>query len=408
MAHRETTAPFVGHHPANHEGSIKTPIYPTSTFKFSSAEEGAAHMETAYGVPGAAAPKGPNAIYSRLSNPTLSAAEQRLSAWDESEDAAFFASGMAAITTTFLAWTSADRPLWFCPPLYGGSEHFIREILPGMGVRVVEVDHLDHLDAILEREGGRKPGMIYLETPANPTMQIHRIRTAADWARQHESEDHRMIVGVDNTYLGPILQRPLEHGADVLVYSATKYIGGHSDLIAGAASGKADAVARIREYRHFLGGMADPNTCWMLMRSMETLAIRVRHQQDVAEQVFAHLRNHPNVQRFISAWSVDLSDSNKAVAEEQMLGGGAMAAFEVAGGRAGAFRVLNAFKHFQLAVSLGSTESLAEHPASMTHAGVPPEVKAQYGISEGLIRISVGIERPEDLIADLDQALGQV
>lgn len=408
MAHRETTAPFVGHHPANHEGSIKTPIYPTSTFKFSSAEEGAAHMETAYGVPGAAAPKGPNAIYSRLSNPTLSAAEQRLSAWDESEDAAFFASGMAAITTTFLAWTSADRPLWFCPPLYGGSEHFIREILPGMGVHVVEVDHLDHLDAILEREGGRKPGMIYLETPANPTMQIHRIRTAADWARQHESEDHRIIVEVDNTYLGPILQRPLEHGADVLVYSATKYIGGHSDLIAGAASGKADAVARIREYRHFLGGMADPNTCWMLMRSMETLAIRVRHQQDVAEQVFAHLRNHPNVQRFISAWSVDLSDSNKAVAEEQMLGGGAMAAFEVAGGRAGAFRVLNAFKHFQLAVSLGSTESLAEHPASMTHAGVPPEVKAQYGISEGLIRISVGIERPEDLIADLDQALGQV
>lgn len=408
MAHRETTAPFVGHHPADHEGSIKTPIYPTSTFKFSSAEEGAAHMETAYGVPGAATPKGPNAIYSRLSNPTLSAAEQRLSAWDESEGAAFFASGMAAITTTFLAWTSADRPLWFCPPLYGGSEHFIREILPGLGVHVVEVDHLDYLDAILEREGGRKPGMIYLETPANPTMQIHRIRTAADWARQHESEDHRMIVGVDNTYLGPILQRPLEHGADVLVYSATKYIGGHSDLIAGAASGKADAVARIREYRHFLGGMADPNTCWMLMRSMETLAIRVRHQQDVAEQVFSHLRNHPKVQRFISAWSVDLPDGDKAIAEEQMLGGGAMAAFEVAGGRAGAFRVLNAFKHFQLAVSLGSTESLAEHPASMTHAGVPLEVKAQYGISEGLIRISVGIEWPEDLIADLDQALGQV
>ena len=365
-------------------------------------------METAYGVPGAASPSGTNAIYSRLSNPTLSAAEQRLSAWDESEDAAFFASGMAAITTTFLAWTSAERPLWFCPPLYGGSEHFIREILPGMGVHVVEVNHLDHLDAILERKGGRKPGMIYLETPANPTMQIHRIRTAADWARHHETEDHRMIVGVDNTYLGPILQRPLEHGADVLVYSATKYIGGHSDLIAGAASGKTDAVARIREYRHFLGGMADPNTCWMLMRSMETLAIRVRHQQDVAEQVFAHLRNHPKVQRFISAWSEDLSEADKAVAGEQMLGGGAMAAFEVAGGREAAFRVLNAFKHFQLAVSLGSTESLAEHPASMTHAGVPPEVKVQFGITEGLIRISVGIERPEDLIADLDQALAHV
>ena len=186
-----------------------------------------------------------------------------------------------------------------------------------MGVHVVEVDHLEHLDAILERERERKPGMIYLETPANPTMQIHRIRTAADWARQHETEEHRMIVGVDNTYLGPILQRPLEQGADVLVYSATKYIGGHSDLIAGAASGKADAVARIREYRHFLGGMADPNTCWMLMRSMETLAIRVRHQQGVAEQVFAHLRNHPKVQRFISAWAADLPEADKAIAEQQ-------------------------------------------------------------------------------------------
>ncbi len=408
MAHRETTAPFVGHHPVNHEGSIKTPIYPTSTFKFASAEEGAAQMETAYGVPGAAAPREPNAIYSRLSNPTLSAAEQRLAAWDESEEAAFFASGMAAITTTILSWTSADRPLWYCPPLYGGSEHFIREILPSLGVHAIKINHLDHLDATLKREGGRIPGMIYLETPANPTMQIHRIRSATEWARMHEKEDNRIIVGVDNTYLGPILQRPLDHDADVLLYSATKYIGGHSDLISGAASGKSDVVSRIREYRNFLGGVADPNTCWMLLRSMETLAVRVKHQQTVAEKVFAHLRNHPKVDRFISAWSEDLPEADRAVAAEQMIGGGAMAAFEVAGGRAAAFRVLNAFRHFQLAVSLGSTESLAEHPASMTHAGVPADVKAQFGITEGLIRISVGIERPDDLIADLDHALAQV
>jgi len=408
MAHRETIAPFAGHTPAKHEGSVKAPIYPTSTFKFTSAEEGAAHMESAYGIPGAAKPTTPNAIYSRLSNPTLTAAEQRLAAWDESDEAAFFASGMAAITTSFLAWTGADRPLWFCPPLYGGTDHFIREILPQMGVRVVQVDDLSQLDATLEHEGGRVPGLIHLETPANPTLQLHRIRTAADWARQHETEDHRIIVSVDNTYLGPILQRPLEHGADLLLYSATKYIGGHSDLIAGAASGKSDVVARVREYRHFLGGMADPNTCWLLLRSMETLAVRVEHQQRVAERVFAHLRQHPKVSRFISAWSDDLPESARAIAAEQMMGGGAMAAFEVPGGRPAAFRVLNALKHFQLAVSLGSTESLAEHPASMTHAGVPADVNAQYGITEGLIRISVGIERPEDLIADLDQALALV
>ena len=365
-------------------------------------------METSYGVPGAATPTSPNAIYSRMSNPTMSAAEDRLAAWDESEAAALFASGMAAITTTFLAWTGAARPLWYCPPLYGGTEHFIREILPSMGVHVVEIDQLDHLESVLAQEGGRLPGLIHIETPANPTMQVHRIRTAADWARQHETEAHRIIVSVDNTYLGPLLQRPLEHGADVLLYSATKYIGGHSDLIAGAASGVSDALVRIREYRNFLGGMADPNTCWMLLRSMETLAIRVHHQQAVAEQVFAHLRHHPAIMRFNSAWPADLPESDRVIASEQMIGGGAMAAFEVAGGRAAAFRVLNALKHFQLAVSLGSTESLAEHPASMTHAGVPAEVKAAFGITEGLIRISVGIERPEDLIADLDQALAQI
>lgn len=406
MAHIETTAPFAGHHPAEHLGAVKPPLHPASTFVFPSAEAGAARLETAYGVEGAQPPSEPGYIYSRLSNPTLEVAEKRLAAWDASESAAFFASGMAAISTALLAWSGATRAVWYCEPLYGGTEHFIREILPQWGVDVRALAGLDALDTALAEADGALPGCIYLETPANPTLQLHRIRTAADWARTHEREDHPIQVMVDNTYLGPILQRPLEHGADLLVYSATKYIGGHSDLVAGAVSGRAASVDKVREFRHFLGGMADPHTAWMLARSMETLAIRMERQQATAMHVFDFLRAHPKVTRLRTGWSEDLqTEQDRAIAAEQMRGGGSMGAFEVAGGRTAAFQVLNHLKHFQLAVSLGSTESLAEHPASMTHAGVPNDIKAVHGITEGLIRISIGLEHPDDLIEDLRQAL---
>jgi methionine-gamma-lyase len=352
-------------------------------------------------VPGAEAPERPGYIYSRLSNPTLELAEKRLAAWDASDDALFFASGMAAISTALLAMTKGGGGVAFCPPLYGGTEHFIREILPLWNIHVRELTGgLDDLDDFTVL-----PSCIYLETPANPTLQLHRIQQAADWARAHETPEHPIAVVVDNTYLGPILQRPLEHGADLLVYSATKYIGGHSDLVAGAVSGRQTMVDRVREFRHFLGGMAAPQTAWLLARSMETLAVRVERQQATAGRVFEFLRNHPQVQRLLSGWTEDLSKADQAIAAEQMRGGGSMAAFEVPGGRPAAFAVLNRLKHFQLAVSLGSTESLAEHPASMTHAGVPPEVKAHHGITEGLIRISIGLEHPDDLIEDLRQAL---
>ena len=402
MPHLSTSAPFAGHNPAEHLGAVKPPMHPASTFVFPNAETGAAHLETAYGVPGAEAPERPGYIYSRLSNPTLELAEKRLAAWDASEDALFFASGMAAISTSLLAMTKGGGGVAFCSPLYGGTEHFIREILPLWNIPIRELTGgLDDLESLES-----PPSCIYLETPANPTLQLHRIRQAADWARAHETPDHPIAVVVDNTYLGPILQRPLEHGADLLVYSATKYIGGHSDLVAGAVSGRGAIVDRVREFRHFLGGMAAPQTAWMLARSMETLAVRVERQQATADRVFEFLRNHPKVDKLHSGWQADLhTESDRAIASEQMHGGGSMAAFEVPGGRPAAFAVLNRLKHFQLAVSLGSTESLAEHPASMTHAGVPPEVKAQHGITQGLIRISIGLEHPEDLIDDLRQAL---
>ena len=405
MEHLATRAMFAGYDPAEGKGAVKPPVYLTSTFVFPDAATGAQLMESAYGVEGVEAPADPGFIYSRLSNPTVETAERRLAAWDESEGAAFFSSGMAAISTTLLAWSAADRPVWYCGPLYGGTEHFLREVLPGMGVTVRELPDLESLDHALADAGGVRPGMIYLETPANPTMQQRRIATAAQWAKAHSTGDHPILTVVDNTFLGPILQRPLEHGADLLVYSATKYLGGHSDLVAGAVSGRAEALGKVKEFRSFLGGMIDPHTAWMLSRSMETLHVRVERQQANAKHVAGALRKHPQVHNLRTAWAEDLDPESARIAAEQTLGGGSMLAFDVAGGRKAAFAFLDALKHFKLAVSLGSVESLAEHPASMTHAGVPADIKAATGITEGLIRLSIGLEHPDDLVADLEQAL---
>ena len=410
--HLETKALFAGYNPADNHGAVKPPMHPASTFVFPSAAVGAAHMETAYGVEGAETPPEGGFIYSRLGNPTLSVAEARLAAWDESDAAALFASGMAAISTMLFALTGAEKPLWYVGPLYGGTQHIIDDILPSMGVSVRRLENLDELASLSESDG--LPGMIYLETPANPTLQIHSIKTAADWAKKYTSEDHRIIVAVDNTFLGPILQRPLELGADLNIYSATKYIGGHSDLIAGAVSGEAEAMAKVFEYRTFFGGMADPYTSWMLARSMETLQVRIDRQISSTRLILDHIQVVPGtpvtgINKIYSAWAEDLEGSgdkkSAQISREQQANGGAMFAMEIPGGRKAAFAFLDALQHIQLAVSLGSTESLAEHPYSMTHAGVPVDEKLRHGITEGLVRISIGLEHPDDLIADLDQAL---
>jgi len=410
--HLETRALFAGYEPSENHGAVKPPIHPASTFVFPDAATGAAHMETAYGVEGAETPPDNGFIYSRLGNPTLSVAEKRLATWDESDAAALFASGMAAISTALFAWTGPERALWYVGPLYGGTQHIIDDILPSMGVSVKRMESLDDLDQMTDEDG--IPGMIYLETPANPTLQLHRIKTATDWAKSKTTDEHRVIVAVDNTFLGPIFQRPLELGADLNLYSATKYLGGHSDVIAGAVSGEADAMAKVFEYRTFFGGMADPWTSWMLARSMETLSIRVERQVSSARMILDHIQTAPGkpiygITKIYSAWAEDLAGAgdykSAAIAQEQQANGGGMIAFELPGGRKAAFAFLDSLKHFKLAVSLGSTESLAEHPASMTHAGVPADEKLRHGITEGLVRLSIGLEHPEDLIADIDQAL---
>ena len=411
----ETRSLFAGYDPSENFGAIKPPIHPASTFVFPNAQAGASLMEAAYGIESAEAPEGGGFIYSRLGNPTLTIAEERLASWDGADAAAFFSSGMAAISTTLIAHTSKDRPLYYVGPLYGGTQHIIDHILPEMGVEVVKLDSLNELESMVKLEV--LPGMVYLETPANPTLQLHNIELASKWAKENSTDEERILVVVDNTFLGPIIQRPLELGADLNVYSATKYIGGHSDVIAGGVSGEAEAMAKVYEFRTFFGSMADPWTSWLLARSMETLHIRVERQTESAKKILDFLQETPGVPRsgikcVLSAWEKDLAGKgdykSAAIVQAQQKNGGAMIAFELLGGRKAAHAFLDSLEVFQLAVSLGSTESLAEHPASMTHASVSPEDKERTGITEGLVRLSIGLENADDLIADIEQALEAV
>jgi len=251
--------------------------------------------------------------------------------------------------------------------------------------------------------------MIYVETPANPTNALVDMRRCADLAAGYAAPDgKRPIVLVDNTFLGPLWQKPLQHGADLVLYSLTKYVGGHSDLIAGACLGAEELIAPVRTTRTILGTMADPWTGWLVMRSLETLKLRMTSGMKNARYVAEFLADHPKVRRVYYLGLLPENDPQKEVYRRQCEAAGSTFAFEIDGGEAEAFRLLNALRVVKLAVSLGGTESLAEHPASMTHADISKEAQEAMGITAGLVRLSVGIEHPEDVIADLRQALEAV
>ncbi len=247
--------------------------------------------------------------------------------------------------------------------------------------------------------------MVFVETPANPTNEHADIRACAAFAGEFSSRSRRAVLAVDNTFLGPLWQRPLDHGADLAIYSATKFLGGHSDLIAGVCSGSRPLLAKVREMRTFLGSMASPWTGWLLLRSLETLKIRMTEQARNARLIARYLSRHPRVERVYYPGLLGAGSEQGRLFSRQCLGPGSMISFDVRGGRARAYRFLNALRLVHLAVSLGGTESLAEHPATMTHCDVSAADKRRFGIGEGMVRFSVGIENPEDLLADLDGAL---
>ncbi|MBL7808195.1 MAG: PLP-dependent transferase, partial [Saprospiraceae bacterium] len=251
--------------------------------------------------------------------------------------------------------------------------------------------------------------MIYLETPANPTNDLVDIRMCREVADQFGMAGRRTLVAVDNTYLGPLWQHPLKHGADLVLYSATKYIGGHSDVIAGACLGNAALMARVKTLRTFMGNMIAPHTGWLLLRSLETMKLRMEKQAENARIVADRLKSHPKIAGIHYLGLLTPADGEAyETYRRQCTSPGAMVSFEIEGGESEAFAFLNHLKLVKLAVSLGSTESLAQHPASMTHAGVSPEDKMRYGITENLVRLSVGVENVEDLWWDLEQALEAV
>jgi methionine-gamma-lyase len=410
--HPESLMMSYGYKPEWSEGSLKSPIFQTSTFVFQTAEEGKAFFEIAYGLREADEGEDVGLIYSRLNNPDLEILEDRLTLWDDAESAAAFKSGMAAISTTLWAYLRPGDVCLYSRPIYGGTDHLANFVLPEFDIQPIPFsceDTIETIEARLSTEApGRRLGLILIETPANPTNDLIDIGMGAELARRHSSDDRKVPVAVDNTFLGPVFQRPLDHGADIVLYSATKFIGGHSDLIAGAALGSEEMLAPVRAMRTFLGTMVGPWTGWLLLRSLETLSIRMNRQASNAARVAEFLRDHPKVTNLHYLGHLDAGHPQFDLFKRQCLGAGSMIAFEIPGGEPAAFRFLNALKLVHLAVSLGGTESLAEHPASMTHADVGREEKDRLGVTEGLVRISIGVEHSDDLILDLSQALDAV
>lgn len=406
----ETLMLGYGFDPALSEGAVKTPIFLTSTFAYKTCAEGKQLFNYMSGrVP---LPSGlqPGLIYTRFNNPNLQIVEERLAILERADSCAVFASGMAAITTALLAVAAPGQVVLRSRPLYGGAETLFDGLLAGWGVR--SVSFRDGLDATAVRDAVEQAlaqgplAAIFVETPANPTnavVDLQLMTQVADEAAQRQAERPRVLV--DNTLLGPLYQTPLEHGADAVVYSLTKYVGGHSDLIAGAVLGDAALMKKVRSIRNLIGNQLDVHSAWMLTRSLETLRLRIDQAFANAAVVADWLSSHPRVETVAYLGTLAPGSAAAEVVARQCGAYGATFSFVVPGGEAAAFQVLDQLKVFKLAVSLGGTESLACHPGSTTHSGVPAAERAALGISEGMIRLSIGLEAPRDLIADLDAAL---
>ncbi len=394
------------------QGAIKCPIFQTSTFVFNKAEEGKAFFEVAYGLREKDAAENVGLIYSRLNNPNVEILEDRLKIWDAAEDCACFNSGMSAISTVFFEFLKPGSLFVYSAPIYGGTHHFIQHVLTAFGIEGIPFGPNDTKDNILQKINAHPlkdhMKMIYVETPANPTNHLFSLTMCSEIAKGLSKDENKVLLVVDNTYMGPIWQHPLELGADLVIYSATKYIAGHSDLIAGAVSGSKQLIQRVKVLRTFFGNLPSPNTGWLLMRSLETMKIRMEQQQANAKLIAQYLSTHPKVAKVYFLGLLEKGTSQWDIFNEQCKGEGAMLSFDIVGGEKEAFVFLNHLKLIQLAVSLGSTESLAEHPATMTHIDIPEMEKKIMNITSSLVRLSVGVEHADDLIADIEKALEKV
>ena len=394
------------------EGSIKVPIFQTSTFVFKNAEEGKSHFHIAYGLREKNIGESMSLAYSRINNPNLEIAEDRLKLWDNAEACALFQSGMAAITTTILELSKPNTLILHSSPLYGGTDHFIEHVLPKYNIKSMYFNSFDSIESIIKEKEDKYPDMdvslVYIESPANPTNSIVDISKSKELADYFSRKENKVYLAIDNTFMGPVFSQPIDHGADVVLYSATKYIGGHSDLVAGAASGSNEIISRLKGMRVFMGNMASPFTCWLITRSLETLKIRMEKSAENARKIAEMLNTHPKIEKVHYLSLIDKSSKEYKVYKKQYSSSGGMISIDIKGGEKEAFKFLDNLKLIKLAVSLGGTESLACHPFSMTHADVSIDTKNKIGMTESLVRISIGIEDSDDLIEDINNSLSKV
>jgi methionine-gamma-lyase len=400
-----------GFDPALSEGSLKPPIFLTSTFVFENAAAGKRHFE---GVTGKRPGGAEGLVYSRFNGPNQEILEDRLGLWEDAEDALTFSSGMSAIATLLLAFVQPGDVVVHSGPLYAATETLIGRILGRFGVSWLDFPAGATEEEIAEvmtraKAKGRVP-LVYLESPANPTNALVDVEAVRRVVDSQFDEGDRPPIAIDNTFLGPLWQQPLRHGADLSVYSLTKYAGGHSDLVAGGITGSKELINTIRMLRNTIGTITDPNTAWMLLRSLETLELRMEKAGRNAEQVCAFLKDHAKVESVGYLGFLEQGeDARQAdIYRRHCTGAGSTFSLYLKGGEREAFAFLDTLKIAHLAVSLGGTETLASAPAAMTHLSVPDERKQALGITDNLVRISIGVEDPDDLIADFDQALNAI
>ena len=397
-----------GYDPMLSEGALKPPIFLTSTFVFPNAAAGKRHFE---GVTGKRPGGSEGLVYSRFNGPNQEILEDRLSIWEDAEDALAFSSGMSAIATLILAMVRPGDTIVHSGPLYAATETLIARILGRFGVHWLDFPAgatREELDAVLLKAASGRVALIYLESPANPTNALVDIEAVAASRDAIFTGADKPPIAIDNTFLGPLWLQPLQHGADIVVYSLTKYAGGHSDLVAGGVLGSRAHIDTIRLMRNTIGTICDPNTAWMLLRSLETLELRMTRAGENAVKVCEFLRHHPKVEHVGYLGFLEDGSRQADIYRRHCTGAGSTFSLYLKGGEKQAFAFLDALRIAKLAVSLGGTETLASHPAAMTHLSVPDARKAALGITDNLVRISIGVEDADDLIADFESALATV
>jgi len=398
-----------GFDPALSEGSLKPPIFLTSTFVFETAAHGKRFFE---GITGKRPGGAEGLVYSRFNGPNQEILEERLKQWEAGEDALTFSSGMSAIATLLLTFVQPGDVIVHSGPLYAATETLIAKILGRLGITYLDFPAgatREEIDAVIAKAKAKgRVALIFLESPANPTNALVDVEAVAAARDAAFGADDKPPIAIDNTFLGPLWAKPLAQGADLSVYSLTKYAGGHSDLVAGGIVGSKALINQIQMVRNTIGTICDSNTAWMLLRSLETLELRMDRAGENAAKVCEFLRDHPKVETVGYLGFLEPGSRQADIYNRHCTGAGSTFSLYLKGGEREAFAFLDALQIAHLAVSLGGTETLASAPAAMTHLSVPDERKAALGITDNLVRISIGVENADDLIADFTNALNAI